>query len=159
MKLLPKYKLPENLFTEVVDEFPGLILLENPASINFKVKKKLIKGKSIKIMRNETLLALARRELCELTRSSSNSENFIKTILGQRNLLPLSSSIFPQNLGYAQTLELFKLPDFVVYCDSYLEKGIWQNSGVSFCGVDSFGRGEGYLLLDVEENKIINIYF
>lgn len=79
---------------------------------------------------------------------------YIQTILGQRNLLPLTPEICPQYNGFSSSLELFALPDYLVLCDNLLETEIkWvRECDVKVVTVGSFEKYGVYGKINVEKD-------
>lgn len=110
MNLIPKKPLPEYLLQKVSQELPKFCLLENPVHFSYF-------GKSSIIFRSDLLKVLARKELIKIGQRN-NTESYINTLLGQRNLAPVSNYCLPRMTGYDDSLELFTLPDNLILCDN-----------------------------------------
>ena len=100
-------------------------------------------------MRSETLKALSRREVITFKREKIDSaELLVNTILGQRNLVPLSKTIFPKLMQYEASLELFSLPDVVILCDNFVKFDRMFKKGCWFLTVSSFGTSNQFIEVD-----------
>lgn len=96
---------------------------------------------------------IARKEVFDFKREGNVDikTSYINTILGQRNLLPLTPDICPQFNGYSSSLELFSLPDYLVLCDNLLEMDLVnvKQCGVKVVTVSSFEKFGKYAKIDV----------
>lgn len=71
-------------------------------------------------MRSDLLKILARKEITKIPQRNS-IDSYIRTILGQRNLAPVSGYCLPRFSGFEDSLELFTLPDILILCDNLCE--------------------------------------
>lgn len=141
MNLIPRKPLPEYLLQKVSDQLPKFCLLENPVHFSYC-------GRSTVVFRADLLKILARKELTKVT-VRNNVESFVNTVLGQRNLAPVSNYCLPRLTGYEDSLELFSLPDQLILCDNLCESGHVDTRGK--CDVFTAGsvsRQRGFLELD-----------
>lgn len=122
INVLPRKPLPEFLVSSILEAFPKIIAVENPCNFSFF-------GRTFQLMRNESLLALSRLEIFDFDRqkmglsktSSKIHECFVNTIIGQRDMIPVANRIFPRFPGEFNALELFTLPDYLIFCDNFLK--------------------------------------
>lgn len=98
--------------------------------------------------RNDLLKILARKEFVKIA-ARNNSEAYINTIFGQRNLSPVSNFCVPKFTGFDDALDLFTLPDVLFLCDNLCEtENAHQNMGRTVFTVGSVLRNNCFLEVD-----------
>lgn len=69
------------------------------------------------LLRSDLIKILARKELTKIP-ARNQTECYIRTILGQRSLAPVSNYCIPRFTSFEDSLELFTLPEVIVLCDN-----------------------------------------
>ncbi|KAL1130189.1 hypothetical protein AAG570_013127 [Ranatra chinensis] len=131
--ILPRPEFPDTLVAELKNRLKHLTLASNPCRIRYCTQE-------IVLIRENILTKLCRNSI-HFPETKDIPLHFVKTIICQSHLAPLSLNVCPLYWGYDAALQLYPCPDMIVVGEQQKPFSVCYND----CNVinpGSFSKGE-----------------
>ncbi|KAL0269277.1 UNVERIFIED_CONTAM: hypothetical protein PYX00_007072 [Menopon gallinae] len=134
--ILPRAPLPEVLSESLTSLGPKVVLATNPCRIQYC-------NREIVVIREDLINKMCRNTL-HFPKSDDIQTHFVKTIISQGTLVPLSPNVCPVYWNFSHCLDIYPLPDLIVTADQFnaftvnysdckvVNPGSFMKSGFSF---------------------------
>lgn len=115
LPVLPREGLPEYLFERIRKELPLSFNCSNPARAK-------ILGKEMTFLRNDMIKDLRRNAVLPVSQDTEVESAFVQTIVSQGFLSPISQYSQPVFWNYCQSLEIERLPNYLILGDGFCKQ-------------------------------------
>ncbi|XP_077993306.1 DNA polymerase epsilon subunit 2-like [Glandiceps talaboti] len=110
--ILPRPPIPNCITEEFRRKVPSAIFTSNPCRIQYCTQE-------IVVFREDIVNKMCRNCVKFPSSSSEIPANFVKTIVSQAHLCPLPLHVSPTYWSFDNALQVYPLPDLIVFADKY----------------------------------------